>query len=211
MISAKMEQLVSSLYDWCAPRYDKFFSGYAEHCWNELMAVLPETQGRWVLDAGCGTGLITERVADGVGNWGQVVGVDLSEKMIEAARKRFIDRRNIVLQKGSVSQVQSRDRSFDLVVCCNVISHLSDLAPVLREWRRLLKQDGEVALLDWDQRSFKVRLANRLVQLKIPSQHARSSDEVILALQNHGFVISQTKNVNISPFWPVWIIVAKKN
>jgi len=206
-----MEQQISSMYDWFAPRYDTLFSRYTEQCWNELMTVLPETQGRWVLDAGCGTGIITERVADGVGNWGQVVGVDLSEKMIETARKRFLDRRNIVLQKGSVCQVQSRDRSFDLVVCCNTISHLGDLAPVLREWRRLLKQDGEVALLDWDQRSFKVRFANWFVRLKLSCQRARSSDEVIAALQNHGFVVSQIKKVNIYSFWPVWIIIAKKN
>lgn len=206
-----MEQQISSMYDWFAPRYDQLFSRYSERCWNELMKVLPETQGRWVLDAGCGTGMITERVADGVGNWGQVVGVDLSEKMIDAARKRFLDRRNIVLQKGSLLQVQSRDRSFDLVVCCNAISHLGDLSPVLREWRRLLKQDGEVALLDWDPKSLKVRLANWLVHVKVPCQRARSSDEVILALQNHGFVIVQSKKALIAPFWPVWIIVAKKN
>src|SRR3954451_16892750 len=52
-----------------------------------LLAAASLVEGEQVLDVACGTGLLTFEAARRVGPAGQVVGVDLSDKMIEAARR----------------------------------------------------------------------------------------------------------------------------
>lgn len=207
-----MEQVLSAVFDKDSASYDRQNSRHCEACWNAARSLLPEVQGRWVLDAGCGTGLITERLADDIGSWGQVVGIDISPKMLEKARLRLADRRNITLAQASLDEVQSRDRSFDVVVCVNVLRHVDDLSPVLREWRRVLKPDGEVVLLDWDASSIWWKVAHHILKYTDQSyKKARSSDEVSNALQNHGFVVLEVKKASISPWRQVWVIKAKKS
>lgn len=203
---------MSDLFDKQAKGYDRANAVYCEKVWNAVLPMLPEVQGRWVLDAGCGTGLCTQRLADDVGSWGQVVGVDISSKMLELAKVRLADQRNITLFQSSMFQVESHDRSFDVIVCLNVLRHIDDLGPVLREWRRLTKTDGEILVVDVDGGSLPVKSGFNVWKLFDASlKRVRSCEEVSAALQNHGFSIISSNKAAISLFFPVWIIRAKKN
>ena len=207
-----MDQILPELFDNQAGSYDSRNASYCEKVWNSVLPILPEVKGRWVLDAGCGTGMITERLADDVGSWGQIVGVDISPKMLEKATSRLADRRNITLLRAEMNKVPERDRSFDVVVCINVLRHVEDLDPALREWRRLLKPDGELLVVDWDGSSFPVRLAHHILKIADCShKKVRSSEEVVSALQNHGFSIIEAKKCSVSALHPIWIVKAKKN
>ncbi|MCG8547475.1 MAG: methyltransferase domain-containing protein, partial [Alphaproteobacteria bacterium] len=63
----------------------------AQSLMMDLAALQP---GERVLDVACGTGLVSFRIADAVGNEGAVVGTDISGEMVEAAR-RLAAARNI--------------------------------------------------------------------------------------------------------------------
>jgi predicted TPR repeat methyltransferase len=77
---------------------------------------------RRLLDCGCGTGLLGQRLSD----WaGQLVGIDLSAEMVERARSRGL---YAALHVGDMTDEMNRlDAEFDAVVCNFAIYHMSDL------------------------------------------------------------------------------------
>src|ERR1700749_243736 len=67
-----------------------------------LLARLNLTGGESVLEIGPGTGALTVPLAEGVGEHGRVVAVDISEPMLSAARQKIAERglRNVTLHSG---------------------------------------------------------------------------------------------------------------
>ena len=80
-----------------------------------------------VLDAGCGTGLTTLRIAEQHPGC-RVYGIDLSPKMIEVARNDAAERGlDVDLHTGSITDLPYPDDAFD-VVLTNIMFHHLDLA-----------------------------------------------------------------------------------
>lgn len=92
-----------------------------------------------ILDAGCGTGLLTKKLTQ----FGSVWGVDMSEEAVKFAKKRRLN-----VKKGSVTKIPFKDKTFDVVVSIDVLCHQSiqndHLA--LMEFNRVLKPDGLLVL-----------------------------------------------------------------
>jgi trans-aconitate 2-methyltransferase len=73
--------------DWDAASYDQLADPQTE--WGQEVLARTELAGdETVLDAGCGSGRVTELIVERVPN-GRVIGVDASESMIDVARKRL--------------------------------------------------------------------------------------------------------------------------
>jgi trans-aconitate 2-methyltransferase len=73
--------------DWDGRTYDRI-SGTMEALGLEVLDRLPLTGGETVLDAGCGSGRITQTLIDRLPH-GRVIGVDQNESMVTAARERL--------------------------------------------------------------------------------------------------------------------------
>lgn len=98
--------------------------------------------GRRVLDAGCGMGYgATMLLTAGAS---EVVGVDLAEAVLDAARPTMPA--GVVLEVGDVRALDADDGSFELVVCMEVIEHMEDPDAVLDELARVVSPDGFLAL-----------------------------------------------------------------
>lgn len=54
-----------------------------------LLGILRIKKGSYILDVGCGTGVLTEHLLKRVGSEGKIFGVDFSEKMIEIAKSKL--------------------------------------------------------------------------------------------------------------------------
>jgi ubiquinone/menaquinone biosynthesis C-methylase UbiE len=108
----------------------------------ELLAVKP---GERVLDIGCGNARDITRIAE---RGGEVVGVDNSPGMVEAARQELerMGLSGITLQVGDATSLDFADASFDKVLCSEVIEHIPDAAQALREMRRVLRPGGSLVL-----------------------------------------------------------------
>lgn len=93
-------------------------------------------RGKDVLEVGCGTGLILERLATFART---ARGIDLSPGMLEKAKERGLD-----VQEGSVLALPYADASFD--VCCSfkVLAHVPDIQGALREMLRVTRPAGVV-------------------------------------------------------------------
>jgi len=99
-----------------------------------------EVCGLRALDIGCGGGFLAEEFAVLGCN---VAGVDPSPVSIEAARSHAATRGlDIDYWVGSGEQLPAGDSTFDLVYCCDVLEHVSDLDRVVSETARVLKPGG---------------------------------------------------------------------
>lgn len=107
-----------------------------ELTFQTLEAELPDWRDKRVLDAGCGTGAILQRL----GNPDRNVGIDLAAEAIAFCRKRGLNN----VQQGDICQLPFEDASFDAVICSSVLYHqwVKDVAVAIREMRRVLRPNG---------------------------------------------------------------------
>ncbi len=88
-----------------------------------------------VLDLGCGSGLLTERIAR---SGARVIGVDASEPMLALARKRCARfGARVVLQHARLDRLRVPARARLALACQDVVNHLPTLAVVERSFRRI--------------------------------------------------------------------------
>jgi ubiquinone/menaquinone biosynthesis C-methylase UbiE len=101
-----------------------------------------------ILEVGCSTGYITRHVAQKFDC--EIVGVDLSEILIELAREESekLNLKNISFERASAESLPFVDNSFDIVYGEAITALVSDPVMVLKEYRRVLKKGGKVATLD---------------------------------------------------------------
>jgi 2-polyprenyl-3-methyl-5-hydroxy-6-metoxy-1,4-benzoquinol methylase len=112
----------------------KFFAGYStlerfgagweravEHA--DLLALLPQVDGRRVLDLGCGTGQLARHLAT-IGA-AEVVGVDVSERMLALARAEWAHPR-VTYCREAVEEVAFPAARFELVVSSLVLHYVDD-------------------------------------------------------------------------------------
>lgn len=96
-----------------------------------------------ILDFGCGGGQFLQEIG---GDVGQAVGVDLDEELIANATRtnRFANVR--YLQADARRGLPFPDRSFDLIVALGVLEHVGQEQPFIREFFRLLRDDGRLVI-----------------------------------------------------------------
>ncbi|MDQ3742310.1 MAG: class I SAM-dependent methyltransferase [Actinomycetota bacterium] len=94
--------------------------------------------GRRVLDAGCGTAYGTRMLAEA--GAAKVTGVDRAASVLEAARPACPD--SVELVPADLRELPFADRSFDLVVCFEVIEHLEEPEAAIAELERVVASDG---------------------------------------------------------------------
>jgi ubiquinone/menaquinone biosynthesis C-methylase UbiE len=135
------EYTVAEGYARWAERYDGPNPAIAreEPIVHAILAELPP--GR-ALDAACGTGRHAARLLE-LGH--QVVGVDATPAMLALARKKVPA---ADFRRGRLDDLPVQDASVDLVTCALALTHVPDLAPVLREFARVLRPGGQVVLSD---------------------------------------------------------------
>jgi len=110
-----------------------------------LRAGLP-ARGR-ILDAGCGTGEISSRLA-GLYPETTVDGVDIIESHLALARHKYADMANrLRFARGDVYGLDFTDETFDLTVCRHVLQAIPHAPRVIAELARVTKRGGWLHLL----------------------------------------------------------------
>lgn len=143
---------------------DRYSHGHHEsvlrsHRWrtaeNSAGFLLPHLRASAsLLDVGCGPGNITADLANRLGG-GSVVGIDLAEEVVEAARRDFAPTHpNLTFEIGDVYDLAFADGRFDAVYAHQVLQHLTAPVDALREMRRVLRAGGLLAVRDADYGAF---------------------------------------------------------
>lgn len=101
--------------------------------------LLGDVQGKRLLDAGCGEGYLSQYYAQ---RGADVVGVDISEKMITMCKQKSKDQ-SIDFFVGDICDLDLfEDSSFDIVLCNLVLLNVPCFGEALREFFRVLRVKG---------------------------------------------------------------------
>jgi ubiquinone/menaquinone biosynthesis C-methylase UbiE len=150
-------QLRLQRYGWdlAAREYEALWQPQLALARERLLACASLARGERVLDVACGTGLVSFAAAHAVGAAGRVVGIDLSERMVEAARQRARERNapNATFVRMEAGKLGLPDASFDAALCALGLMYVPDPALALREMRRVLRPGGRISLAVWGDRA----------------------------------------------------------
>ena len=101
--------------------------------------------GLTVLDAGCGEGYLSRKLA---GEGAVVTGVDSSAELIKAARNHDLaSELPASFDVGTVDSLPYDADSFDLVLCNHLLNDLQDPGQALKEFARVLRDQSRVVIL----------------------------------------------------------------
>ncbi len=132
----------------------------------EVEIVERYARGKQVLEVGCGTGLILDRVA---GFASAARGIDLSGGMLAKAAQRGLQ-----VAQASATDLPIATASVDVAYSFKVLAHIPDIAGAMREMARVVRPGGYVIAEFYNARSLR-----RLVKAVKPptSVSAKTNDE----------------------------------
>lgn len=166
---------------------------------RRAVAALRLRPGDTVLDLGCGTGMLFANLAEQVGAKGQIIGVDVSPKMVGLADKLVRDQQlaSVQLVCEDVMAYQPA-KPVDGVVFCLSLSTMPDPEAILRRAVSFLKPGGRLVVVDsltgapsqTSLASLYIRLKAKLVQSRPESriiEVARETlDGLTISIHNYG-------------------------
>jgi ubiquinone/menaquinone biosynthesis C-methylase UbiE len=141
-------------WDRAAAVYEQSWRSQLEPAHDLMLGMAAVAPGDRVLDVACGTGLVSLRLAAAVGAGGEVVGIDISEHMVEAARRISAERGigHARFRHSDAEQIPLADDSFDAAVCALGLMYVPEPVAALREMHRLVRPGGSVAAAVWGAR-----------------------------------------------------------
>jgi ubiquinone/menaquinone biosynthesis C-methylase UbiE len=155
-VEPKLQRRVQR-YGWdrAAGDYEALWRDQLAPAHSELLERAALRPGERVLDAACGTGLISFAASSAVGPDGGVLGVDISGQMIELAVEIAAKERatNTGFLRMDAETLDLPDAGFDVALCALGLMYLPDPEQAVREMRRVLRPGGRVALAVWGERA----------------------------------------------------------
>ena len=150
LTATKTEARAGSYYDRIARLYDLTFkvNGYGKSL-DQYFAShpLPVSRGAHILDAGCGTGLLTHALLRAIHFPVSITALDLSSTSVAAARKSLYyspgRKRDVTFTQGNLLCLPFADESLDLVVTSGALEYVP-LADGINELARVIAPGGHL-------------------------------------------------------------------
>ena len=128
-----------------------------------MLAALALQPGQRALDLGCGLGDDVFAMAERVGTSGQVIGIDISEAMIEEARRRTPFGTPVEFHVGDTRKLEFPTGHFDAVRAERLLMHVPEATAALGEMVRVTRPGGCLCVFDFDWDSFAIDSAAKEV------------------------------------------------
>ena len=141
-------------WDKAAPYYENFWQNQLRPAQDLLMEMANLQPGESVADIACGTGLISFRASEKVGDQGRVLGTDLSDQMIQTASAVANKKKhhNIQFVRMDAESLDIKDSTFDAALCALGLMYVPEPIKAIREMYRILKPGGKAVFAVWGQR-----------------------------------------------------------
>lgn len=145
---------VADMFNNIAGKYDflnHFLSMGIDKGWRKkAIAEIQKVQPQHILDVATGTGDLA--IAALKLNPASIIGVDISEGMLEVGRKKIADLQlsgTISLQSGDSEALPFSDNQFDAITCAYGVRNFEHLEAGLREMCRVMRPGGKVSILEF--------------------------------------------------------------
>mgnify|MGYP000893332850 CR=1 FL=1 len=223
--------LVRSIFSGTGARYDRvvglFTLGLDDHWKSEIVKLVPDAKR--ALDLGCGTGILTERMALMYPDL-EITGVDITPDYLEAYERRLTNkpwiRARPVLGNGETVELEGE---FDVVVSSYLAKYvdldllISNIKPHLRRGGAFIAHDfilptNPIYLASW---SLYTRMMNRVGPVLFPEfrtafedgltgliRRTRWFDELPRTLERYGFVEIHSKRLSFETAGLVWAMLS---
>ncbi len=116
---------------------EKPFNAYYER--PGLIELIPDVEGKSVLDAGCAAGWFTGWLIE---HGAEVTAVDFSPNMVDMTKKRVGDRADVVQADLNEPLDFLEDASLDIIISSLTLHYLKDWDRVMKEFDRILVDEG---------------------------------------------------------------------
>lgn len=142
------ERLID-IYRQRAKGYDTSGISGLEQWRREAVQLMNLKQGDVVVDIGCGTGLNFALLEEAVGPEGKIIGVDLTDAMLDQARLRVSQQgwQNVELVQSDATQFDFPNR-VDGIISVFALSFIPDSARVIQNGSKALAPGGKWVVLD---------------------------------------------------------------
>lgn len=150
------------------------------------------SSGHRLLDVACGPGLLLFDAVPIIGPAGRGVGVDISDKMVEEARRKAarLKLTNTEFQRMDAESLDFPDESFDAVTAGLALLHFPDPAQALGEMKRVLKSGAGIAVSEWGSNSHATIFAaygRQASNTPVPGPGSRPDASIVDLLKSAGF------------------------
>ncbi len=145
---------VGAMFDRVAPRYEAMNTLMTlglDAVWRRRAVRAAELEpGMRAVDVACGSGSLTRQLARAVGRSGEVVGIDVSSRMLEVGRARRAGRGAIdpVYVEGDALDLPLSDADADAVAIAFGLRNVADYRRCLAEMVRVARPGGRVVVLE---------------------------------------------------------------
>jgi len=176
---------VAEGYERWAPIYDLVPNPLLAREERYLAPLLTDLRHKSVLDLACGTGRWLERLAH---SGASGVGIDNSIAMLRVTGRKPAIRGRVA--QSTCENLPFPDGAFDLAICSFALGHIRDLGTMVRELKRVTKNDADVFVSDLHPEAcaqgWQVGFRDGGMAVQVEMQ-SRSTEEIVEAFWSNGF------------------------
>ena len=209
MSGKQHDAYVAEEFDRAAAGYDdsRIVRSYQRRVQALVLDRLALEPGMHVLDLGCGTGWATFEIASRLQGSGRVIGLDLSEGMIEQARMKLpaFPYANVAFVLQSADSLDY-DGYFDHVLSTNAFHHFADKAGVFARAWKSLKAGGSFAIQDFCRDFYPMRFVDLMGKIGEKAHVGTTTSRELEELyRTAAFVDVQVDTIKLNWLWGIMI------
>ncbi len=140
-----LDMQLKDYFDHLAPSWDGEITSHSLECLANIVKELDIRHEDWVLDIGCGTGILLPFLTHRVTEKGKVIALDFSAKMLLQAKTKGVPSIVDFIQ-ADITSIPLPQCCVDLAICNSVFPHFSDKARALMEIARVMGDDGRLVI-----------------------------------------------------------------
>ncbi len=203
-----MEAIVQQQYDRLAGIYDKRWQRYISNTLSFLVHWANIMPNERILDIACGTGELERLLTDQYPQQ-DIIGIDVSSKMLAVAQKKCAALPNVNFHHASASALPWKEFQFEVVICANAFHYFDQPAEALAEMKRVLHPNGRVIILDWCRDFIVCRFCDWLLGWLDPA-HKRcyTQDELQTLIMSAGLKVQRAQRVRFGLIWGLMVVDA---
>ncbi|MEW7278352.1 class I SAM-dependent methyltransferase [Aquimarina sp. 2201CG1-2-11] len=141
-----VKEKIIAAYEEMAEKYNELIDHKPHNAYYDrpnTLSLVSEIKNKSILDAACGPGKYAEIL---VSKGAKVIGVDISEKMIQLAKERNNLSSNFFVHDLSTPLHMFEKDSFDVVICALALHYIEDWTLTIKEFCRVLKSNGALVI-----------------------------------------------------------------